>query len=337
MLAGCIAGAVVAGKDGTPWIVLPIVVFVLVVTSLVIVPPGQTSVVQFFGRYIGTVRRPGFWWVAPLTVRRRVSIRVRNFETGHLKVNDADGNPVEIAAIVVWQVADTAKSTYAVDNYRDFVSVQSESALRHVATSHPYDDTTGAGTSLRGSTDVVSAQLATEVAARVAMAGVEIVEVRISHLAYAPGDRPGHAAPPTGQRRGGRPLAHRRGRGGDGGDGAEPAERGRRRLARRGAHGQHGEQPDGGALRRPAAVAGRERGLPLYVSERRQILLRVDPAVHDAISRWANDELRSVNAQIEVLLRRALSEAGRMPKQAAPLPRRGRPGHAPVHAEDPVS
>ena len=185
VLAGSIAGAVVAGKDSTPWIALPIVVAVLVATALVIVPPGQTSVVQFFGRYIGTVRRPGFWWVAPLTVRRRVSIRVDNFETGHLKVNDADGNPVEIAAIVVWQVADTAKCTYAVDSYRAFVSVQSESALRHVATSHPYDDTTGAGTSLRGSTDVVSAQLATEVAARVALAGVEIVEVRISHLAYA--------------------------------------------------------------------------------------------------------------------------------------------------------
>ena len=149
-------------------------------------PPGQTSVVQFFGRYIGTSAGSGFWWVlAPLTVRRRVSVRVRNFETSHLKVNDADGNPVEIAAIVVWQVADTAKSTYAVDNYADFVSVQAESALRHVATSHPYDDTTGAGTSLRGSTDVVSAQLAAEVAERVAIAGVEIVEVRISHLAYA--------------------------------------------------------------------------------------------------------------------------------------------------------
>ena len=160
-------------------------VFVLVATSLVIVTPGQTSVVQFFGRYIGTVLRPGFWWVLPLTVRRRVSVRVRNFETNHLKVNDADGNPVEIARIVVWQVADTAKSTYAVDSYLDFVSVQAESALRHVATSHPYDDTTGAGSSLRGSADVVGAQLAREVAERVSIAGIEIVEVRISHLAYA--------------------------------------------------------------------------------------------------------------------------------------------------------
>jgi len=186
VLAGCLAGAIVAGMDGTTWTVLPCLVFVLAFASLAIVPPGQTSVVLFFGRYIGTIRRPGFWWVvAPLTVRRRVSIRVRNFETGHLKVNDADGNPVEIAAIVVWQVADTAKASYAVDSYVNFVSVQAESALRHVATSHPYDDTTGAGTSLRGSTDVVSAQLAAEVAERVAIAGVEIVEVRISHLAYA--------------------------------------------------------------------------------------------------------------------------------------------------------
>jgi regulator of protease activity HflC (stomatin/prohibitin superfamily) len=151
----------------------------------VIVSPGQTSVVQFFGRYVGTVRRPGFWWVLPLTLRRGVSIRVRNFETNHLKVNDADGNPVEIAAIVVWQVADTARSTYAVDSYRDFVSVQSESALRHVATTHPYDNSDGTGTSLRGSTDIVAGELAREVAERVALAGVEIVEVRISHLAYA--------------------------------------------------------------------------------------------------------------------------------------------------------
>jgi hypothetical protein len=186
VVGGCIAGAVVAAKDGTGWIVAPIVVGVLVVTALQIVAPGQTAVVQFFGRYVGTVTKPGFWWLLPLTLRRQVSIRVRNFETAHLKVNDADGNPVEIAAIVVWQVADTAKSTYAVDNYVDFVRVQAESALRHVANSHPYDDTTGTGTSLRGSTDVVAVALAGELAERVAVAGVEVVEARISHLAYAP-------------------------------------------------------------------------------------------------------------------------------------------------------
>ena len=186
VLAGLVWWSVLASQHHSGWLWLPILLCVLVITSLQVVAPGQTSVVQFFGRYVGTVRRPGFWSVLPLTLRRRVSIRVRNFETDHLKVNDADGNPVEIAAIVVWQVADTARSTYAVDDYGNFVSVQAESALRHVATIHPYDDTTGTGTSLRGSTDVVAAALAQEVATRVAIAGVEIVEVRISHLAYAP-------------------------------------------------------------------------------------------------------------------------------------------------------
>jgi regulator of protease activity HflC (stomatin/prohibitin superfamily) len=141
--------------------------------------------VLFFGRYIGTVTRPGFWWVAPLTVRRRVSFRVRNFETNRLKVNDADGNPVDIASIVVWQVADTAQAVYAVDDFVNFVQVQAESALRHIATTRPYDEPTGQGTSLRGSTDVVAGELAQEMAERVAIAGVEIIEVRISHLAYA--------------------------------------------------------------------------------------------------------------------------------------------------------
>jgi regulator of protease activity HflC (stomatin/prohibitin superfamily) len=114
-----------------------------------------------------------------------VSVRVRNFETNRLKVNDADGNPVEIAAIVVWQVADTARALYAVEDYLNFVRVQAESALRHVATTHPYDDAAVDGTSLRGSTDLVAAELAEEVAQRVVIAGVEIIEVRISHLAYA--------------------------------------------------------------------------------------------------------------------------------------------------------
>jgi regulator of protease activity HflC (stomatin/prohibitin superfamily) len=179
----CVGAAIELAGSG--WIAIPIVVFVIVISSLVIVPPGQTSVVQFFGRYVGTLRQPGLSWVLPLTNRQRVSVRVRNFETNHLKVNDADGNPVEIAAIVVWQVADTAKATFAVDSYLNFISVQAESALRHVATSHPYDNPTDGGTSLRGSTDVVATELAREVAQRVVIAGLEIVEVRISHLAYA--------------------------------------------------------------------------------------------------------------------------------------------------------
>jgi regulator of protease activity HflC (stomatin/prohibitin superfamily) len=184
VIAGCIAVAVLLA--GSAWIVAPIVIGALIASSLVIVQPGHTKVVRFFGSYVGTVRRTGLSWVLPLADRRNLSIRVRNFETNHLKVNDADGNPVEIAAIVVWQVADTSRASYAVDDYVNFVQVQAESALRHVATTHPYDDPAGGGTSLRGDVDVVAGELAQEVAQRVTIAGVEIVEVRISHLAYSP-------------------------------------------------------------------------------------------------------------------------------------------------------
>jgi hypothetical protein len=180
------ASILLAGSSAPGWAAVPVAVVVIVLTSLVIVQPGHTKVIRFFGSYVGTVRRTGFWWIVPLADRRHLSIRVRNFETNHLKVNDADGNPVEIAAIVVWQVADTAQAVYAVDDYMNFIQVQAESALRHVATTHPYDDPTGDGTSLRGSTDVVAGELAEEVAQRVVIAGLEIVEVRISHLAYAP-------------------------------------------------------------------------------------------------------------------------------------------------------
>lgn len=168
------------------FVVLPILGIALVIGSLVIVQPGETRVVQLFGRYVGTVRRPGLTWIVPLSSRRRMSVRIRNFETKRLRVNDADGNPVEIAAIVVWQVTDTAKAVYAVDDYLDFVSVQAESALRQIATAYPYDSGDTDGVSLRDSTDVVATELSYEVTTRVALAGVEVVEVRISHLAYAP-------------------------------------------------------------------------------------------------------------------------------------------------------
>ena len=187
VVAACIAACVLLAQHSMGAIVIaPAAVAVVIFASLVIVQPGQTKVVRFFGSYVGTVRRTGLSWILPFTDRRNVSIRVRNFETNHLKVNDADGNPVELASIVVWQVADTARALYAVDDYLNFVRVQAESALRHVATTHPYDDPADGGLSLRGSTDIVAGELATEMAERVAIAGVEIVEVRISHLAYAP-------------------------------------------------------------------------------------------------------------------------------------------------------
>jgi regulator of protease activity HflC (stomatin/prohibitin superfamily) len=186
VVAVCIGAVIVLAQSSFAALAIaPGLAAVVIATSLVIVQPGHTKVVRFFGSYVGTVRRTGLSWILPLADRRSLSIRVRNFETNHLKVNDADGNPVEIAAIVVWQVADTSRAVYAVDDYVNFVHVQAESALRHVATTHPYDDPADDGTSLRGSTDVVAGELAQEVAQRVVIAGVEIVEVRISHLAYA--------------------------------------------------------------------------------------------------------------------------------------------------------
>ncbi|GAA4406697.1 SPFH domain-containing protein [Fodinibacter luteus] len=155
-------------------------------SSLTVISPGDTKVIQFFGRYVGTIRKAGLLMTVPFTTKKKVSVKVRNFETSELKVNDADGNPVNIAAIVVWQVADTAKSVFAVEEYDTFVAVQSESALRHVAGSHPYDNAALGEETLRGSTGAVADELAEEVAARIAIAGLEVVETRISSLAYAP-------------------------------------------------------------------------------------------------------------------------------------------------------
>ncbi len=185
-VAGIIAAD--AGRGGIGRIVGGLAIMVLgllLSASLAIVAPGQTRVVQFFGRYVGTVRKQGLRMVVPLSTRRNVSVRVHNFETNELKVNDADGNPINIAAIVVWQVADTARAKFAVEDYEDFVAVQAESALRHVAMSHPYDNAATEVT-LRGDTEVISAELASEVAERITLAGLEVIEVRISALAYAP-------------------------------------------------------------------------------------------------------------------------------------------------------
>jgi regulator of protease activity HflC (stomatin/prohibitin superfamily) len=181
------ASGEVTSQARPAFVVLGIVLALLalvVLTSIKVIQPGQTAVVQFFGRYIGTARRAGLTWLPPLATRRTVSVRVRNFETERLKVNDADGNPVDIAAIVVWQVADTAQATFAVEDVVDFVEVQSEAALRHVARTYPYDAPEEVE-SLRGSTEVISSELAQEVAERVSIAGIEILEVRISHLAYS--------------------------------------------------------------------------------------------------------------------------------------------------------
>ncbi|MCW2887363.1 MAG: hypothetical protein QOE54_5199 [Streptosporangiaceae bacterium] len=153
--------------------------------GLIAVAPGEARVVQLLGRYIGTVRTDGLRWVNPLTSRRRISTRIRNHETDVAKVNDFDGNPIEMAAVVVWQVEDTAKAVFEVDDFVEFVAIQTETAVRHIAGSYPYDSHDN-GLSLRDNADEITAKLSTEIGVRVAAAGVKIIESRITRLSYAP-------------------------------------------------------------------------------------------------------------------------------------------------------
>ena len=165
-------------------VLFPFIVFMF--RGLFAVPPNEARVLQLFGRYVGTVRTPGLRYTNPLYSKRRVSVRVRNFETERSKVNDTDGNPVEMAAVVVWKVADTAEATFEVDDYVNFVHVQSESAVRNLATRYPYDTQRDGQLSLRGDTEEIAGQLKTEIQGRLHKAGVEVLEARITHLAYAP-------------------------------------------------------------------------------------------------------------------------------------------------------
>lgn len=160
------------------------IVAVLIAAGLTVVNPGDARVIQLFGHYVGTIRTAGLHWTWPFTTKQRITLRVRNFETERLKVSDADGNPVEIAAVVVWRVTDTAKAAFAVDNHVRFVEVQAESAVRHLATSYPYEAHDSGRASLRQG-DLVSGELINELRDRVELAGVEIVDARITHLAYA--------------------------------------------------------------------------------------------------------------------------------------------------------
>ncbi|MFJ8804805.1 SPFH domain-containing protein [Streptomyces sp. NPDC102490] len=166
-------------------IVIAVAAF-LAMCGLNMVAPGEARVVQLFGRYRGTIRQDGLRWVNPLTSRTKISTRVRNHETAVLKVNDAYGNPIELAAVVVWRVEDTAQATFEVDDYVEFVSTQTEAAVRHIAIEYPYDAHEEDGLSLRGNAEEITEKLAVELHARVEAAGVQIIESRFTHLAYAP-------------------------------------------------------------------------------------------------------------------------------------------------------
>ncbi|MXZ68860.1 MAG: SPFH domain-containing protein [Acidimicrobiia bacterium] len=176
--------------DGTLWLILVtsllVPVILLLSAGLFTVAPNEARVLQLFGSYVGTVRDTGLRYTNPLYSKRRISVRVRNFETERSKVNDTDGNPIEMAAVVVWKVADTAEASFEVDDYVNFVHVQSESAVRNLATRYPYDTQQEGQISLRGDTEEIADQLKTEIQGRLGTAGVEVLEARITHLAYAP-------------------------------------------------------------------------------------------------------------------------------------------------------
>ena len=179
----------VAAVRGQPFAVVPavlgFVLLALLTKGLFQVQPNQGQVMQLFGRYSGTVRDEGLRWTNPFYAKRAVSLRVRNFESSKLKVNDSDGNPIEIAAVVVWQVVDTAEAVFEVDDYENFVQIQSESALRQMAQNYPYDSHDTGAPSLRSHGEEVNSHLRNEIQTRLGKAGVQVIEARISHLAYA--------------------------------------------------------------------------------------------------------------------------------------------------------
>lgn len=188
-LLACVVGAVVGATSQVPVIIGLCVVIGIVILFLLggifVVNPNEAAVLMLFGKYVGSVREPGMYWANPFYKRTTVSLRIRNFESAKLKVNDHDGNPIEIASIVVWKVVDSAEATFEVQDYNDYVRVQTESAVRNLATLHPYDAHQEGQLSLRGSTAEIAEQLKAEIQERVGKAGVEVSEARISHLAYS--------------------------------------------------------------------------------------------------------------------------------------------------------
>jgi regulator of protease activity HflC (stomatin/prohibitin superfamily) len=170
------------------WIALGTIIFLVsaaLLSGITIIQPNQAMVVTFFGSYAGTIRESGIWVTIPFSTRKKISLRVRNFNSLKLKVNDIEGNPIEIAAVVVFRVVDSAKAMFDVDTYEQFVEIQSETALRHVANKYPYDLFEGTGFSLRGNSEEISNELGRELQERLSLAGVEVLEARLTHLAYS--------------------------------------------------------------------------------------------------------------------------------------------------------
>ncbi|MFG3392309.1 SPFH domain-containing protein [Streptomyces parvus] len=189
VIGGAVLNGDGAGSVGVTLIILGVLLVIasfFCMSGVKMVAPGEARVIQLFGRYVGTIRTDGLRWINPLTSSQKISTRVRNHETAVLKVNDAYGNPIELAAIVVWKVEDTAQALFEVDDFLEFVATQTEAAVRHIAIEYPYDAHEEDGLSLRGNAEEITEKLAAELTARVQAAGVRIIESRFSHLAYAP-------------------------------------------------------------------------------------------------------------------------------------------------------
>jgi len=179
-------GIVITKNTQILWLLIPLMLIIIIVSSgFIIVQPNESRVLIFFGKYIGTVRSSGFWWVNPFTMKRKISLRIRNFNSEKIKVNDLHGNPIEIAAVVVWKVIDSAKAVFDVENYEEFVDIQSETAIRSLTSEYPYDTENDQDASLRGSPQEIAENLKGQLEKRLEVAGVDILESRISHLAYA--------------------------------------------------------------------------------------------------------------------------------------------------------
>lgn len=189
LIAAAVVNIVSVTKDGDGTHIIFTVICILlgfiVLSGIRVVQPNQAKALTFFGSYIGSIREPGIWMTVPFISGKKISLKVRNFNSERLKVNDVNGNPIEIAAVVVIKVVDSAKAIFDVDNYEQFVQIQSETALRHVATKYPYDNYTEDDVTLRGNTEEVAAEIAKELQERLTIAGVEVIEARLTHLAYA--------------------------------------------------------------------------------------------------------------------------------------------------------
>jgi len=177
---------IMTNNDSILWIFIPLLILIFIsFGGFIVVQPNDSRVLVLFGKYLGTVRDSGFWWVNPFTTKKQVSLRIHNFNSEKIKVNDLHGNPIEIAAVIVWRVVDSACALFDVQNYEQFVAIQSETAIRGLATEYAYDSNDSEA-SLRGNTQEISEQLKKQVQMRLQIAGMEILEARISHLAYAP-------------------------------------------------------------------------------------------------------------------------------------------------------